>query len=60
MRGYGDSEKPEKLSEYRLNVLVEDVRDIIRQLGNINYYLVKKVVFKTFGKTVINKRLRKL
>ncbi|KAJ0179490.1 hypothetical protein K1T71_005202 [Dendrolimus kikuchii] len=32
-RGYGDSEKPENVAAYHIDVLVEDVRDLIRQLG---------------------------
>lgn len=33
MRGYGDSEKPEGVSSYNLQLLVDDVRDLVRQLG---------------------------
>lgn len=33
MRGYGDSERPEEVSAYNIDLLVEDVRDLIRQLG---------------------------
>lgn len=35
MRGYGDSEKPEGLSAYKIDVLVEDVRDFMRKLGKV-------------------------
>ncbi|XP_026765361.2 epoxide hydrolase 4-like [Galleria mellonella] len=40
MRGYGDSERPEKVSDYKLDILVEDVRDLIRQLGREKCILV--------------------
>lgn len=33
MRGYGDSEKPENVSSYHINLLAEDIRDFIRNLG---------------------------
>lgn len=33
MRGYGDSERPEGVSSYKIDILIEDVRDLIRQLG---------------------------
>ncbi|XP_041973355.1 uncharacterized protein LOC121729034 [Aricia agestis] len=33
MRGYGDSERPEGVSSYKLDILIEDIRDFIRQLG---------------------------
>lgn len=39
MRGYGDSEKPEGISSYKLDVLVEDVRDFVRKLGKCGYNL---------------------
>lgn len=32
-RGYGDSEKPEGVNSYKIELLVEDIRDLIRQLG---------------------------
>lgn len=34
MRGYGDSEKPEKVEDYKIELLIEDIRDLVRQLGN--------------------------
>ncbi|KPJ12513.1 Epoxide hydrolase 3 [Papilio machaon] len=40
MRGYGDSEKPEGVSSYKLDILVEDVRDFIRKLGRSKCILV--------------------
>ncbi|XP_045533993.1 epoxide hydrolase 4 [Papilio machaon] len=40
MRGYGDSEKPEGISSYKLDILVEDVRDFIRKLGRSKCILV--------------------
>ncbi|CAK1551971.1 unnamed protein product [Leptosia nina] len=33
MRGYGDSERPEDVSSYKLPTLAEDIRDLVRQLG---------------------------
>ncbi|XP_053599760.1 epoxide hydrolase 1-like [Plodia interpunctella] len=40
MRGYGDSERPETVEAYKIEVLVEDVRDLVRQLGRENCILV--------------------
>ncbi|XP_059061952.1 epoxide hydrolase 4-like [Achroia grisella] len=40
MRGYGDSERPENVSDYELDILVEDVRDLVRQLGREKCILV--------------------
>lgn len=33
MRGYGDSERPDDVSSYKLELLIEDIRDLIKQLG---------------------------
>ena len=33
MRGYGDSDKPQKLENYALDNLIEDTPAIIRALG---------------------------
>lgn len=33
MRGYGDSDKPRGIKNYQLDVLVDDVRQMIRGLG---------------------------
>ncbi|CAH0397585.1 unnamed protein product [Chilo suppressalis] len=33
LRGYGDSERPEGVDEYHITVLIEDIRDLIHQLG---------------------------
>lgn len=35
MRGYGDSEKPEGRTYYRLKYLVEDVKNLIEALGKM-------------------------
>ena len=35
MRGYGDSEKPVEISEYRLDIIIEDIRQLVLLLGNI-------------------------
>ncbi|KAM3967950.1 epoxide hydrolase 1 [Aphomia sociella] len=40
MRGYGDSERPENVSSYNIDILVEDVRDLVRQLGREKCILV--------------------
>ncbi|CAG4951296.1 unnamed protein product [Parnassius apollo] len=40
MRGYGDSERPEGVSSYKIDLLVEDVRDFLRQLGRDKCILV--------------------
>lgn len=34
MRGYGDSEKPEGVHHYKIELLADDIKDLIRQLGN--------------------------
>lgn len=33
MRGYGDSDKPEKKSNYKMHILVEDIRQVVLALG---------------------------
>lgn len=33
LRGYGDSERPEEVAAYKIDLLVEDVRDLMRKLG---------------------------
>lgn len=38
MRGYGDSERPDGVASYKIELLVEDVRDLIKQLGKISCY----------------------
>ncbi|KPJ12514.1 Epoxide hydrolase 3 [Papilio machaon] len=40
MRGYGDSERPEEVSAYKIDLLVEDVRDLMRKLGRSKCILV--------------------
>ncbi|XP_072941881.1 uncharacterized protein [Epargyreus clarus] len=40
MRGYGDSERPEDVASYHIDLLIEDVRDLIRQLGKDKCILV--------------------
>ncbi|XP_063375171.1 epoxide hydrolase 3-like [Cydia amplana] len=40
MRGYGDSERPDDVSAYHIDLLVEDVRDLVRQLGREKCILV--------------------
>ncbi|KAL4719489.1 hypothetical protein ACJJTC_015210, partial [Scirpophaga incertulas] len=40
MRGYGHSERPEGLAPYKIELLVADVRDLIRQLGREKCTLV--------------------
>ncbi|XP_013175462.1 PREDICTED: epoxide hydrolase 3-like [Papilio xuthus] len=40
MRGYGDSERPEEVSAYKIDLLVEDVRDLMRKLGRNKCILV--------------------
>ncbi|XP_013174998.1 PREDICTED: epoxide hydrolase 3-like [Papilio xuthus] len=40
MRGYGDSEKPEGVSSYKLDILVEDLRDFVQKLGRNKCILV--------------------
>jgi len=51
MRGYGDSEKPVGLENYKIPVLVEDIKDIIESLGAYIFfkiYPVFRVRIKTF------------
>ncbi|XP_026326655.1 epoxide hydrolase 4-like [Hyposmocoma kahamanoa] len=33
MRGYGDSERPDDVSSYKLDLLVNDIRELVSQLG---------------------------
>lgn len=40
MRGYGDSERPQGECSYHIDLLIEDVRDLIRQLGREKCILV--------------------
>ncbi|XP_045492507.1 epoxide hydrolase 1-like [Colias croceus] len=40
MRGYCDSERPEEVSAYKIELLVEDIRDLVRQLGREKFILV--------------------
>ncbi|CAH2092306.1 unnamed protein product [Euphydryas editha] len=40
MRGYGDSEKPEDIFAYKMEYLVEDIKDLIRALGHDKCILV--------------------
>lgn len=40
MRGYGDSEKPEDVSAYKIDYLIEDIRQLIRALGHDKCILV--------------------
>jgi len=40
LRGYGDSDKPEKLEEYHISKLRDDVRDLVKGLGRDTCYLV--------------------
>lgn len=40
MRGYGDSERPENVASYKIELLIEDVRDLIRQLGREKCILI--------------------
>ena len=40
MRGYGDSDKPTKAEDYKLDVLVDDTRELIEVLGKEKCHLV--------------------
>ncbi|XP_075972221.1 epoxide hydrolase 4-like [Anticarsia gemmatalis] len=40
MRGYGDSERPEGVSSYKVELLIEDIRDLVRQLGREKCILI--------------------
>jgi pimeloyl-ACP methyl ester carboxylesterase len=33
MRGYGDSEKPSGVKHYRMNYLVDDIKQVVEALG---------------------------
>ncbi|CRK96598.1 CLUMA_CG009929, isoform A [Clunio marinus] len=39
-RGYGDSDKPSKISDYHIDEMVEDIHQIIKQLGHEKFILV--------------------
>ncbi|CAO1378608.1 unnamed protein product [Diamesa tonsa] len=39
LRGYGDSEKPDEISEYRLDVIIEDIRQLVTLLGREKFIL---------------------
>jgi pimeloyl-ACP methyl ester carboxylesterase len=32
-RGYGDSEKPSSISDYHINNMADDIRELVRKLG---------------------------
>ena len=34
LRGYGESDKPNKISEYHIDKIVEDIRQLVLKLGN--------------------------
>ncbi|XP_068627934.1 epoxide hydrolase 3-like [Battus philenor] len=40
MRGFGDSERPEGVSSYKMELLVEDVHDLLQKLGRKKCILV--------------------
>ena len=40
MRGYGDSDKPARADDYKLDILVDDLRELIEVLGKEKCYLV--------------------
>ncbi|XP_050362655.1 epoxide hydrolase 3-like [Nymphalis io] len=40
MRGYGDSEKPEGVSSYKMEYIVDDIKELIRALGHEKCILV--------------------
>jgi pimeloyl-ACP methyl ester carboxylesterase len=45
MRGYGDSERPEGVEPYKMEYLIQDVKELIQHLGLFNYlfliYLIR-------------------
>ena len=51
MRGYGDSERPEDVASYKIEHLIEDVRDLIKQLGKVtrNLFLSKLLRISYFA-----------
>ncbi|KAJ1521111.1 hypothetical protein ONE63_002813 [Megalurothrips usitatus] len=40
MRGYGDSSKPAKVSDYKVELLVDDIKGIVDELGKKTFILV--------------------
>lgn len=40
MRGYADSEKPSKTSDYEIDNMVEDIRALVKHLGREKFILV--------------------
>ncbi|KAG5684138.1 hypothetical protein PVAND_013379 [Polypedilum vanderplanki] len=39
-RGYGDSEKPSKISEYHINNMADDIRALVKKLGREKFILI--------------------
>lgn len=40
MRGYGESDKPRRISDYQIDKLVEDVKELVLFLGREKFILV--------------------
>ena len=40
MRGYGESDKPSNVSDYAIQYLVEDVKELIEHLGKFSTKLL--------------------
>jgi epoxide hydrolase 4 len=41
-RGFGESDKPQKLSDYNVDEMVEDLRQLVRKLGKFYLTFFKK------------------
>lgn len=50
-RGYGESEKPTKVSDYHADNMVEDIRQLVKALGKQTNVLVNMVKFTLYIKT---------
>lgn len=50
MRGYGDSERPEGVASYKIELLVEDVKGLIKELGKVtsNLFIINFLKFHIF------------
>ena len=51
MRGYGDSDKPKSMSAYKREMLVEDMREFIEQLGEFESFIFLNFIWLYMNKS---------